>query len=375
MDILNISKLKLNDKHNYYGGAIGNIAYNLLHAISEIRDVNVISFTEGVDLERAVNGSLKFFEVKSFANLNRRMDKILINNDISVVTHFYFHEPEYNPIAGLVKKRGFPFVIGMCELPHPRFNDELSGILKIPFVRTLGKSFILPKFKGTLELCDVLIVVNEGAKNYYSRFIEEEKIRIIPYGVDLVRFRYSPLLKGHKILLVSRLIKRRGLDYMVDAMPEIIEEFPDTELHFVGEGPRKEILRRRAEMLDVGSKVFFHGNVQADRLVELYRDCYVFCHLSFADGWNQPALEAMATGRPVICTDAPHNSMIEDGKTGFLVPFGDVDMLTEKIIYLFGANHSLAEKMGMEGRKVVESKYNWDKIAEIYHKVLQEVRL
>jgi len=372
MKVLNISRLKLNDKHNYYGGAIGNIAYNLLHAISEIEDVNVITFTEGVDLEKDIPKNLKFLKVKSFADVKRDVSDILRDDDISVVTHFYFHEPEYNPVAKLAKKKGLPFIIGMCELPHPRLKDELSSILKNRFVRGFGKMLMFPRFKKTLELCNVLIVVNEGAKQYYSSFIEEEKIRIIPYGVDLERFRYTPLPESHKILMVSRLIKRRGADYLVNAMHEVVKVFHDAELHFVGEGPRMETLRRRAEELGIGFKVFFHGNVSAEKLVELYRNCYVFCHLSFADGWNQPALEAMSTGRPIICTDAPHNSMVENEKTGFLIPFGDTDMLAEKLIYLF-ANYNSAEKMGIEGRIKAENEHNWSEIAKEYYNVFHEV--
>jgi len=372
MKVLNISRLKLNDKHNYYGGAIGNIAYNLLCSLAELNGIEVLTFTEGVDLKGEPPLSLKFSEVKSFADVRQNVNKILKNGDISLVTHFYFHEPEYNPVAKLVKKKGLPFVIGMCELPHPLLKDELTGVLKIPLAKAFGKSLVSHRFKKTLKLCDVLIVANEGAKEYYSRFIEGEKIRVVPYGVDTERFSYSPLPKDHKILIVSRLIKRRGIDYLVEAMPKIIKEFSDAELHLVGEGPRKEILRRRAEEIGISLRVFFHGNVSPEKLIELYRGCYVFCHLSFADGWNQPALEAMATGRAVICTDAPHNSMVEDANTGFLIPWGDSDILAEKIIYLF-ENYKVAEKMGREGRRKVENEHSWGEIAKEYYNVFQEV--
>ncbi|RLB03064.1 MAG: hypothetical protein DRG59_12145 [Deltaproteobacteria bacterium] len=371
MKILNISRPALDERHNYYGGAMGDIAYSLLRSLTIHKDIEILTFVDSMNLSKLPK-NLRILKGNSFEDVRRETINVLENENISVVTHFYFHEPEYNPVAEFVKKKGLPFVIGMCELPHPLLKDELSGLLKLPFVRTFGKNFILPKFKKTLEFCDMLIVVNEGAKEYYSHFIKEEKIRIIPYGVDLERFRYTPLPKDHKILMVSRLIKRRGLDYIVEAMPRIVKEFPDAELHFVGEGPRRDILRRRAEELGIGSKLIFHGNVSAGELVELYRNCYIFCHLSFADGWNQPALEAMATGRPVICTDAPHNSMVEDGKTAFLIPFGDVDTLAEKLIYLF-ENYKLAEEMGMEGRKKAEKEYDWDKIAEAYYAVFKEV--
>ena len=370
MKILNISRPALDEKHSYYGGAMGNITYNLFRSLTML-GIRIFTFVDSVNLSKLPE-NLRILKGSSFKDVQRETIKVLKREDISLVTHFYFHEPEYNPVAKFIKKRGFPFVIGMCELPHPRLSDEVDGILKIPLVRYLGKKLIFPRFKETLQCCDLLIVVNDGAKTYYSKFIDEERIKVIPYGVDLEHFSYAPLPEERKILMVSRLIKRRGLDYMVEAMPGVVREFPDAELHIVGEGPRKEILRRRAEKLGIKSKVFFHGNVPAEELVRLYRDCYVFCHLSFADGWNQPALEAMATGRPVICTDAPHNSMVEDGKTGFLVPFGDVDILIEKIKYLF-ENYELSKRIGKKGRKKIENEHNWNKIAEAYYTVFREV--
>ena len=368
MKIINISLLKLNDRHNYYGGAIGNIAYNLLKSLAEI-GIDVVTFTEGLDLEKDPPENLKFLKVNNFKEMFKIVKELPLN-DFSIVTHLYFHEPEYNPIAERIKK--LPFVIGMCELPHPRLSDEVKGILKFRLIREVGKRIITHRFKKTLKICDELIVVNKGAKEYYSRFIDEDKIKIAPYGVDLERFKYSPMPDEPKILMVSRLIKRRGVDNLVKALPMVLEDCPDAELHFVGEGPRKLILREIAKRLNVSDRVFFHGKVSPEKLVKIYKDCYVFCHLSFADGWNQPALEAMATGRPVICTNAPHNSMVEDGKTGYLVPYNDVCTLAERLIYLLN-DKKLAEKMGRKARRKVEIEHDWREIAKRYRKYFMEV--
>jgi len=375
--VLNISSPKMNDKHNYYGGAAGNMVYNLLYSLTKFDELEIHTLSEGVDIAKSVPDNLKLhiigeekippLVVRQMRGAKRVFKK---EKNISVVTYLYFHEPRFTPMLKLVKK--YPFIIGPCELSHPLLEDEVNGLLKHRMFKALGKQIVYPLFKKTLEYCDALIVVNEGAKEFYGRFVEKDKITIVPYGVDLARFKYVSLPRNRNILAVSRLIKRRGLDYLIEAMPRILNEYPDTCLHFAGEGPRREILQRRAKELGVISNVTFHGRVSPEELVSLYRNCSVFCHLSFADGWNQPALEAMATGRPTICTNAPHNSMVEDGNTGFLIPWGNSDILAEKIIYLFG-HYSLAEKMGMEGRKKVEREYNWDRIAEEYYKVFCEV--
>ena len=369
---------RLDDTHNYYGGAIGNVAYNLIYTLAnKYDDIELHILLEGVSFTHSQPKNLKFhllpFKKKSVSSTilrryNRYAKKILEKEDISVISQLYFiYAADFNLLKEI---KDYPFVIGMCELPHPRLEDE-TGVLGHEIAR-FGKKLVSPFFKRTLEHCDALIAVNEATKELYSNFLPESKIKIIPYGVDLTHFKYSPLQPNHNILAVSRLIKRRGLDYLIEAMPTILKEYPDAKLHFVGDGPRKEILQRRAKEFGISSNVIFHGNVSAKELVNLYRNCFVFCHLSFADGWNQPALEAMATGRPVVCADAPHNSMVEDGKTGFLIPFSDVDILSEKIMILF-SDQGLAESMSLEGRKETEKNYNWYKIAREYYEIYQGV--
>lgn len=377
--ILDTSRIldKLNDTHNYYGGCIGNVAYNLINTLAnKYDDVELHILLDGVSFTHSQPKNLKFHvlpEKKSVNSTisrryNRYAKKILEKEEISVISQLYFiYAADFNLLKEI---RDYPFVIGMCELPHPRLRDE-AGVLG-DVTAHFGKKLIYPLFKRTLEHCDALIAVNEATKELYANFLSESKIKVIPYGIDLTRFKYSPLQTNLNILAVSRLIKRRGLDYLIEAMPIILNEYPAAKLHFVGDGPRKEILQKGAKEFGISSNVIFHGNVSANELVNHYRNCYVFCHLSFADGWNQPALEAMASGRPVVCADAPHNSMVTDKRTGFLIPLGDINILSEKIMQLFG-NAELAMQMGVAGRRKAEKEHNWGKIAEEYYKVFCEV--
>ncbi|RLJ06651.1 MAG: hypothetical protein DRP18_00210 [Candidatus Aenigmatarchaeota archaeon] len=373
--------LEISDNHSYSKGAIANIAYNLLRSLSKY-EIELYVLSKGLDITRNLPNNLKLFNLtnsriknshyihtKAFFCSIKLSKAILKTQNISVISQMYLpYGVGFNPLFKAI--RDYPFVIGMCELPHPLLDDEIDKTKK--YIANIGKKFLFSLFRKTLDYCDMLIAVNEATKDLYSNLMPRKKIKVIPYGVDLERFKYSPLPFNHDILAVSRLIKRRNLNYLVEAMPLILKEYPDAKLHFVGSGPRKEILQRKAKELGISSKVIFHGNVSASELVNLYRDCYIFCHLSFADGWNQPALEAMASGRPVVCTDAPHNSMVVNNKTGFLIPYGDVNELAEKIMKLF-SDRGMGEKMGIEGRRKVEEEYDWNMIAEKYYKVYKKV--
>ena len=141
MKIINLSLMKLNDSHNYFGGAIGNIGYNLMAGLARLDDVEVVSFTGGTDLESSPPPSLRLLEAANFEEVEERLETLELTDE-TVFTHLYFHEPEFTPLAGELEDRPQPFVIGMCEPPHPRYRDEVSGVQRLPFVRQLGKRLL-----------------------------------------------------------------------------------------------------------------------------------------------------------------------------------------------------------------------------------------
>ncbi len=75
MRILNLSLLRLNDSHSYYGGAIGSIGYELLSSLASIDGVDVISFTQGTDLSYSVPSSLNLVQANSFSEVKKIMPK------------------------------------------------------------------------------------------------------------------------------------------------------------------------------------------------------------------------------------------------------------------------------------------------------------
>lgn len=296
-----------------------------------------------------------------------------IAKNVDLIHHLapFAIEKDFNLLALSTSK---PFIIGPIEIPHRFFDDEL-GIRKIPILAKLIRNSRLRRYLSvkTLERCDVAIAVNGETRDYLSRFVDESKIRVIPFGVDLDQFEYTQPPENYDILAVGIHIKRKGFDYLIEAMPQVLEEYPTARLHIASDGPQTPDLKRLARDLGLEDSVIFHGRVSDEELLRLYERCRVFCHPSLSEAFSPVRLEAMASGVPLVATTAASGAseMIEDGVTGFLIPPGDSDAITEGILKLFD-DYDLTCRMARKAREKAEE-YDWDIVAEKYHDVYREV--
>jgi glycosyltransferase involved in cell wall biosynthesis len=155
------------------------------------------------------------------------------------------------------------------------------------------------------ERADGLITVCQALKNEMVTLgIAPQRITVLPNGVDLERFR--PVnrdaerrklgLARRTLLSVGHLIERKGHHHVVRALSRL----PDTDLLIVGEGPCRRSLEQLVAELKVGQHVRFLGNLDQDRLCELYNAADALVLASSREGWANVLLEAMACGTPVI---------------------------------------------------------------------------
>lgn len=221
-------------------------------------------------------------------------------------------------------------------------------------------------FARTLKAADRIVVVNEETKDIYSSFVPEGKIEVIPIGVDLERFNYSMEREPNKLVTVGRLTKRKGFSNLLSAMVEIRKQYPDIELHILGEGPLRDRLVSKAEALDVADAVEFHGRVSQSQVKEHLQSAQAFVHPSLSESFSPVRLEAMATGCPIVATNiVGAQEMIRDGVEGFVVPTDSANALADAIKRILSDDH-LAEKMSRSARARTEEKYGWEKIGKSY---------
>jgi phosphatidylinositol alpha-1,6-mannosyltransferase len=189
-------------------------------------------------------------------------------------------------------------------------------------------------------------------------------------GGEEVRARLG-LTDRPVVVCVSRLVRRKGQDTLIRALPRILAAEPDTVLLIVGGGPYEKDLRRLAHETGVASAVRFTGAVPWSELPAHYGAGDVFampCRTRRGgldvEGLGIVYLEASATGLPVVAGDsggAP--DAVLDGETGWVVRGGSAEETADRITVLLG-DAELRRRMGERGREWVEEKWRWDLLAE-----------
>jgi glycosyltransferase involved in cell wall biosynthesis len=202
--------------------------------------------------------------------------------------------------------------------------------------------------------------------------IPRDKFVVIPNGVDPDLFKPDPKdsivknkynVDGPLVLFVGRLWYNKGLHLLLLAFKSVVQSLPNAKLLVVGDGPLRSELVNVTRRLNLTNNVIFVGEVDNKELPKYYNSCDVFALPSVFEGQGIAALEAMSCGKPVVAFNVGGiPEVVEDGKTGFLVKPYSIKDFSRSIIKLL-KDRELGEAMGIEGRKVVEQKFQWKNIA------------
>jgi len=240
----------------------------------------------------------------------------------------------------------------------------------------LGLTFSM--FSNYLRYPHKIIAVSKAAKAFIGHFTDTP-IEIIPNGVDDKLFtpnwdkeeiKAEFGIEDRVVLYVSRMSYRKGPHVLLNAFSEI----EDATLVMVGSGEMLPFLRAQAKFLRIGDRVKFLGYVDGKMLPKIFGMADIFVLPSItAEAFGIVILEAMASGLPVIATDVGGiPEIIKESESGLLVPPGN-ELELRKAIQKLLLDDNLREWFGSNGRKAVEERYSWDKVAERIEKTYEEI--
>jgi len=211
----------------------------------------------------------------------------------------------------------------------------------------------------------------------------QERVKIMPMGIDTKKFR--PLSKNEAkeklsldlnkmyLLYVGRLLKSKGLKYLLLGLKYALKKLPNLKLILIGEGPYEDELKIISRALGIEENVLFKGYIPNEELPIYYNAADIFVFPSLGESWGIAPLEALSCKTPVVSTSVGCIPQVAKRVRGItIIPKQNSLAIKEAIIKVLDQLDYIRNEIRLEMLK----KYSWDSIIEetikIYMKILQD---
>ena len=280
-----------------------------------------------------------------------------------------FHPFHLVPNAAITcaKKLQIPVLVKIDDAIY----DKSTGIKSLQ--RKIEKIISTRALKNASKI----LVVNKNTEKIMHTFynVPFEKIEVIPNGVDLKIFKSAKKLPK-KIIFSGVMYHHRGLDVLLESLPQIIQKFSDMNLVLLGNGPEMEKLQSIVKEKNLEKNVEFRGWINRNDLPDQINDASISIGPLKRTTVTENALpikvlEYMASSLPILAISGTlPDDVLVDGKNGYFIK--DSNELGERICKLLD-NPELTESMGYESLKMVQ-KFSWEKIVSDILKSYESIR-
>lgn len=267
----------------------------------------------------------------------------------------------------------------------------INKIFKIPYVIFLGGSdvpyankvryqFIYPVLSPLIKLfwrnAAAVTACSKGLIADAKAYDPQQEFILIPNGVDLEHFQ--PPNKAHegpvRILMVGRLIKRKGFQYLIAAVPEILKKTrKDFVVELAGSGPAEEEFKKLAEELKVTEYVHFLGHTSYEEVPKHYQRAQIFVLPSLSEGMSLVLIEALASGLPAVVSAVEGNEeLVEHEVNGFALPVDKIKTPETLASYLVQLIEDDELRKTMSQKSIIKARdFGWKDIIRQYEKIYQ----
>lgn len=368
----------------YYGGA-EHVAYHLAIAAVKTRRYQVTVLTsdiggrlagsEDMDGVKVVRISARkknwtyhnVFELFSFLrSANRHMKKLLITHHPDhILAHFSLP-------AGAVARNiwltcNFPYSVVLHGSDVPGYQNHRFGLLY-----PLTRKWIRSVWKNAAHV----IAVSHSLKQLALASWPNGSIDAIPNGVDFSRFqslgkRARQVSSDWKnVVVIAQLIERKGIQHLLSALSRMqTSDLGNMRLNIYGTGPYESRLKSMTRELKLDTWVTFHGLAPYESIPDILADADLFVLPTLQEAMPLTLMEAMASGCPIISTDAGGiPSIVENGKEGLLVPIANAEKLKDAVLELLNSPDR-AKQLGAAAKERARS-FDWSVVWQQYEQLI-----
>ncbi len=307
----------------------------------------------------------------------------------------------FNKLMQLTAREKFDVVHAHWVLPNAPAAALVARLRKLPLVISMHGSdvFMAEKnraFGAAARWCFdnaawITACSDELMQRAFAIGADENKTELIPYGADAKAFHVHPqdaarvraqlhLEKNDvMILAVGRMVYKKGFEFLVRAMPQILQDAPHARLVLVGYGDLRQELESQARALGLNGHVTFAGRVPRQEIPAYFAASDIVSVPSVrddagnVDGLPNVLLEGMAAGKAIVASNiAGFPDVIENETSGILVQEKNADAIASAIVRL-ARDETLRARLGTHARAQVHENLNWENVARRFINVYQRV--
>jgi glycosyltransferase involved in cell wall biosynthesis len=294
------------------------------------------------------------FEVIEFLWKARGLHLKLLRENSYHLSHAFFAFPT----GWLCYKTAnqLPYILSLRGSDVPGYNVRLGVDYKL----------LAGLFRRIWSGASLIAANSQGLCQLAKRFMPNMDIAVIPNGVDIQCYHPASKKKTGgpiNLLSVGRLITRKRVDWLIDAVALAVQEGLDVRLNVVGEGNLLADLQKKVADMRLCERIVFMGLVQRQQMPEVYRANDIFVMASQHEGMSNAMLEAVASGLPVITTPCEGADELI-GENGVLVNHPDLQEFVAAV-NLIATDKDKYSAMSKAGRDIAEQ-FSWSAVAQRY---------
>ena len=235
-------------------------------------------------------------------------------------------------------------------------------------------NFLPMQKKVSSKLNKIICVSGPSKQDVVEEFlVNPENVEVILNGIDIETFKPDSSIKvieNRIVTTASADIPLKGLRFLINALPRVLKDFPETHLTVIGKSPNESKIRKLIDDLNLNERISFKSNLSEEEIVDIYHTSQIAVIPSLYEGFGFGAGEAMACGTPLISTDS---GGLKDviGDSAIKITSGSIKEIENEIITLF-KDPKKREQLSLKGRKRMEDLFDWKISALNYVKVFEE---